>query len=337
MVLAAHFILLSTARPPQLILNSTRKVTALAWTPNHQLLTVTNSSISEWPRGRTCKLSSSEENYSGLRLNNSGTRALGDGFVLDTLTFRAVPHPSKSPSYAVWESDRIVDVHSIGPGKFELVRRGHRTRVAAGWYILGVSPDLKFALATHRAPFDGDATYLLEINHLTGKAKVRASFPDASNDHVMLDSVERNPISGKLLLHTTDVASGFIHPFFASPTLQPLSFATPADVLSTSSQLHWIPGSGSWLTLRRQLFHERDNGRRGYDAVTLDLWNYKTGQMVRLSKLVFSWGPGLHPADDRGNGPTIGAYAVDWSRHRAAYAVDRPGSSQVVVQDFSDP
>ena len=108
MVLAAHFILLSTARPPQLILNSTRKVTALAWTPNHQLLTVTNSSISEWPRGRTCKLSSSEENYSGLRLNNSGTRALGDGFVLDTLTFRAVPHPSKSPSYAVWESDRIV-------------------------------------------------------------------------------------------------------------------------------------------------------------------------------------------------------------------------------------
>lgn len=56
--------------------------------------------------------------------------------------------------------------------------------------------------------------------------------------------------------------------------------------------------------------------------------------MVRLSKLVFSWGPGLHPADDRGNGPTIGAYAVDWSRHRAAYAVDRPGSSQVVVQRF---
>jgi hypothetical protein len=329
----------------ELVATYTSHVHALAWTKDQKLLIVTTSKVYEWPTGRAGTLPSkrvstdspSPYSITPFRLNASKTRALGNGFTLDLRTLKAKPHEIKSKAYethASWEGDRIVETHSNGDGEFTFVRNGRRTRVAPGWYVLGVSYDHCYALASHKAPYWENSTYLLKLNPRTGAAKQLARYSKSSDDHVMLNVVESNPRTGKLLLHKTEVAADFTYPYFASPKLREIEFPTLKGVLNTSSRIDWIEGTDAWLTLCRQFFHERSgpSGENlGFDANALDLWNYKTGKLVRVAKTLFNWGPGRNSPDNRGTGESIGPYSVDWSRDRIAYVVNGPSGGRVFV------
>lgn len=329
--------------PAERVATYTTPITALAWTRDHNLLIVTMPKVYEWPTGRSGDLPTITDDggppftITDFSLNASKTKGLGPGFVLDLRTLKAKPYTIRSDAYsaiASWEGDRIVEMHSDG-GVFTFVREGRRTRVAPGWYVLGVSADHRYALASHEAPRWEDSTYLLRLDPNTGSAKRLKRFPRSSNDHVMLNVVESNPTTGKLLLHTTDVASDFTSPYFSATPLRELRLPQAEDVLNTSCRMNWIEGSDVWLTVRRQFFHERigpSGENLGFDASTLDLWNYKTGRKIRVAKAVFNWGPGRNDPDGRGTGDSIGPSVVDWLGRRIAWVVNGPKGGEVFVR-----
>lgn len=313
------------------------QVKSLAWTKDgSRLLIATDSRIREWRSGRSADLPERSDpdhfvppDFScPLTFNKSGTRAIGFGYVMDVGSLKAIRHRRGS---ARWIGDKLVIDPYVSDGK--VIRNG--VRIAPKWYVLGPSPDGMLALATREAPFLNDTTYLLRINPRSGASKVIARFPQSSDDHVALAEVERNTISGKLVIHSVDAGSGSPRAYFAAPTLEPIRFPLPPNVFETSCWAEWIPGERDWLTVRRRLFHERDNGASGFDATLLDLWNWRTQRMIRVAKVVTAWkGTGAiveRTQEIRAEGDNIGAYHVDFKRRQIAYSINGPKKSKVYL------
>lgn len=329
------------SREGKLVASYPEPIVGIAWGQGRRLLIATRSKVKEWPTGRVAILptkrsstSESPDSVTVFSLNSSKSRALGDGFVLDLKSFKARPYTVYSKDYisfSSWEGDHIVEVHSDGAGHFALVRGGRKTRLAPGWYVLGISGDHRYALASKNAPFDGDTTFLLRVDPKTGKANKVAQFPKSSDDHLALNSVEPHPATGKLLFHKTFLPNATQHPYFSSD-LKPVRFPTTQGVTPTNERLDWISGSDVWLTLKRQFFHE--SPPYGFDASVLDLWNRRTGETRRIAKETFGWGPGSNDPQGRSTAPHIGPYAVDWQSRQLAFAVTGPKGSRIYVYDI---
>ncbi len=262
-----------------------------------------------------------------LLLNASRTFGIGRGFVVDLRNLSSRPIRRA----AVWEGDLLVEIESSAWGKYRLVRGSRRVPVAPGWYVLGVSEDLRLALACRKAPFDGDKTYLLRLQRRTGHASVIAAYPNASDDHHWLNAVARNGPRGRVLVHSQFLPweGNATTPFLAESKLRPIVLKSAA--MAVDSSVEWVDSTTPWALVGRRLMVD---GSNGFDARTLDLWNPDSGATVRLAKATDYW---TEKEGSRGHGPTIGAYAVDWPSRQIAYVMGPPGSSRIVVQRFRIP
>ncbi|MEQ1934247.1 MAG: hypothetical protein ABL962_10285 [Fimbriimonadaceae bacterium] len=325
-------LLLQQNLPGVRAMASSNQVHGLVWTQGGRLIVVTGKQVFEPQTGRSRPLKSGKQigaweedkqsvhSRLGLQVSPDGVRAIGQGYELDLRTL--VSRPLDRP--AIWIGNALTEV-SLELGKLTLLRKGRKTRVARGWYVIGLSRDGHYAMASKVEPFDGATTYLLGVNLQTGKVKSLKRYPKSSDDHVMLSQVERQPDGSLYVGHKIDVASGIPTPFWLKSSPVPIQLPVAKGV-SDWTFLTWL--DKNWLVAERHFFFE--NSRGGFDADALDLWRYRDGKLIRLVKVTQNW-PYDDPQETRGRLPVLGAHAIDWVRGNVAYAVNKPGSGLVYV------
>jgi hypothetical protein len=316
--------------------NFREEVEYVVWTPRGTVVAITKSAVTELPSGRSRRLRRFSREIDDpirrseyrLLLNASRTKAIGKGFVLDLRTLTSSPLARA----AAWEGDRLVEIDSPALGRYRMFRNGHLVSVAPGWFVLGISDDLRLALACRKDPFDGDTTSLLRLNARTGRASILASYKGASDDHQWLSWVQDNGPRGPLLIHAENLAADLTTPYLAGPALRPIDLRRPekrplpTSLTQTSATVEWINPATPWALVRRTVMLDQS---AGFDASTLDLWNSKSGASVRLAKVTAYWKAGTN---QRGLGATIGAYALDWPSRRLAYVVASPENNRVLIR-----
>lgn len=312
--------------------NLKEQVESLVWTKRGTLVAVTGTKAVELSSGRSRPL----RRYSGeiddpirrapgrLLLDASCTRAIGTGFVLDlkTLASKPIEHA------ATWEGDRFVELSSPTLGHYSLRANGHRRPLAPGWFVLGVSRDLRLGLACRKDPEDGDTTYLLRLDTENGRPTVAATYPNTSDDHSWLSYVEELRPGGPTLINRHDLALDVTRDsYVVKPDLRPIGPPTPETMTQIGSLAEWIETRAGRVLLWRSFMLD---GAQGADVWTLDLLDPRTGAMKRLVKSTDYWTD--RDESTRGDGPLLGAYAIDWPHRRLAYVIDTKTNHQVFIK-----
>ncbi len=247
-----------------------------------------------------------------LIVNASRTRGIGPGFVLDFSTLKSYPLSCR----ATWMGDRLVPISSFGSGRFSLGKRP----IAKGWYVLGLSHRLDLALVCRKEPFDGDPTYLLRLNPNSRNSRVLAAYPNSSDDHNWLCSLQEHRRS-EILVHSLNLAGDFTQPYFAGAMLRPIVYPVPKSFTRTSLSVEWVSPTSTWMVVRQKLVQE------GLWIDTLDLWNPKSKRSIRLAKATMS----SRAEETTPKGQSLGPAAVDLRRHRITYILASSGVTQVVI------
>lgn len=277
-----HFFLIlalltqKAGQPGKLIRTLAEPALHLAWTPTGRLLTLTKTKVHEYPTNRTARLPQAPIVF---QINKAGTKAADTGFLLDLKTLTTTPLPHQKPPSL------------------------------KGWFLLGTSPDRTYALATKREPFDGDTTYLLRTIR-DQKPKIVATYPDASDDHNWLNQVDPRSAAHPFILHKTNLAGDLTTPYLATPNLKEIKLPLARGTDQVDAYAQWIAPTSPWATVKRRLI------QRGADVYTLDLWNYRSRQTIRIAKTT------EHP---------LGPYAIDWAHQQVAYTVTERGTTKVFI------
>ncbi|MGI8923176.1 MAG: hypothetical protein ACR2HJ_03895 [Fimbriimonadales bacterium] len=328
----------------KLLAEYSEPVRGLAWRRNQNaLLIFTKHRVRECPSGRSAKLSAhyssdppySQNSYFHLKLNASGTRGIGDGFVLDLRSLKSWPLATP----ALWIGDELVKIQTNENGRWDFIRSGRRFRVAKGWHVAGVSDDGRFAVVNKTAPFHEVDTWLMKINRRTGSAKRILMFTKSSYDHLYLARVSFNQELGTWLIHANDYATDWVQPYLAGPRLSRVRVGLPISKVENTCHLSWAGPGSPWTLAAREFFDETDNGSLGLDAYTFDLFNVRTKRTVRLAKLInrWSWYPGDpgRTVPDRLSFPVLSAPALDWKTKRFVYSFQTNTSSKVYLISFA--